>query len=318
MPDHADHADPGPLARRRRQQQAGVGRLAPPRRTAGRSPGRPAAGRPGRRRSPWPGSAARRARAAGKQVDERAEVTAGRRGRSNASPRSAPPSPVRPRPLVPRAPIRGASASTAASTAALNSSTSSMTAPKSGSGLNASGRPPARRGVHTDDIGLRQVAAARAASSLSQPSGADGHGSPSRARSLLGSRTIEETPCSAHSSITRRSRTVLPEPEPAKTASVTAQRPQRQGGSRTAVDGTADADHRGLGRRLGPGRPRGPGRGRRPFRRWRSRPRPLRPRRHWLPAVRLRRQAPSGSRRRARLAACRRGRPGWPRPAARR
>src|SRR5262249_49242130 len=51
-----------------------------------------------------------------------------------------------------------------------------------------------------------------------QPRGGSGHASPSRARSLLGSNTIDETPCRAHSSTRRRSRTVLPEPEPANTA----------------------------------------------------------------------------------------------------
>ncbi len=80
--------------------------------------------------------------------------------------------------------------------------------------------------------------------------GVAGHASPSRARSLLGSRTIDETPCSAHSSITRRSRTVLPEPEPAKIARWR-RRDARSRVARPAVRPAreADADGRAAGSR---------------------------------------------------------------------
>ena len=78
--------------------------------------------------------------------------------------------------------------------------------------------PAERRGVQTTTSVLRWYAAARAASVWSHCVGGSGHGSPSRARSLFGSSTIEDTPRSAHSSTSRRISTVFPDPDPAKIA----------------------------------------------------------------------------------------------------
>ena len=55
-------------------------------------------------------------------------------------------------------------------------------------------RPLWRRGVQTTTSVSARYSAARGASSSDHPSGGSGHPSPSRARSLLGSKTIADTP----------------------------------------------------------------------------------------------------------------------------
>ena len=122
----------------------------PRRRTAGRSRGRPAAGRPARPRctSPLVCSVTCSGRPTSRSMN-RPEVAA--RAAAEAPHRLGQHRLLlgRLRALARCTTTRGASASTAASTAALNSSTSSITAPKSGSGWKVSGRPPSRRGVQT-------------------------------------------------------------------------------------------------------------------------------------------------------------------------
>ena len=115
-------------------------------------------------------------------------------------------------------PDRGTSVSTAPSSAISNSSASSLTSAKSASGRNERGRPASRLGVQITTSVFAKYRRAFSASPICQPSGGSGHGVPSRARSLFGSRTIEETPLSEHSSTSRRMSTVLPDPDPAKIA----------------------------------------------------------------------------------------------------
>ncbi len=120
--------------------------------------------------------------------------------------------------VVPSHLARGARVAVAISTASRSSTGSPTMAEKSGSGRKFSARPSGRPGVQMTTSVVSNRRRARASSFGAQPRGGAGQASPRRARSLLVSSTMEEMPRRAASSISRRSSTVLPDPEPANTA----------------------------------------------------------------------------------------------------